>query len=105
VIARQIAVVDPALAGRPLQMVLTIKVEREGPANIPGLVDQLSRHDAVTHFFHVTGEPDYVAILSVRSMAEYEDFVTGVLDAWPHFATRTLVVIKALKSGFEIATE
>jgi DNA-binding Lrp family transcriptional regulator len=105
IIQREVAIVDPAKAGRPIQMVMLIKIERDGPPNTLQLMDQISRHEAITQFYHVTGEPDYVAVLSVRSMEEYEDFVTRVLEADARFATRTMVVIRSMKADFAIPLE
>lgn len=101
-IARQVAIVDPAMAGWPLRMVVNIRVERKAPNNTQQLIEKVSRHDAVAQFFHVTGTTDYVAILRGRTMADFDNFLTNVLGADPRFATQSNVVIKTMTDRCDV---
>jgi len=101
-IERQVALVDPAKVGWPLTMIVNIRTEREGPNNMISLMRDISRHEAVAQFFHVTGSTDYVAILRGRAMSDFENFLTQVLGADARFATQSNVVIRTLTDRHEI---
>jgi Lrp/AsnC family transcriptional regulator, leucine-responsive regulatory protein len=101
-IERQVAIVDPSCAGWPLRMIVNIRVERKAPNNTSRLVDEISRHEAVAQFFHVTGTTDYVAVLRGRTMADFEDFLGNVLGADPRFATRSNVVIRTMTDRVDL---
>jgi Lrp/AsnC family leucine-responsive transcriptional regulator len=101
-IARQVAILDPAGAGWPLRMIVNIRVERKAPNNTAQLIEQISRHRFVGHFFHVTGTTDYVAVLRGRTMADFDEFLGKVLGADPRFATQSNVVIRTMTNRCDV---
>ena len=101
-IERQVAILDPGLAGWPLRMVVNIRVERKAPNNTQQLIAEISRHETVAQFFHVTGATDYVAILRGRTMADFDHFLSNVLGADPRFATQSNVVIKTMTDRYDV---
>jgi Lrp/AsnC family leucine-responsive transcriptional regulator len=101
-IARQVALLDPAEAGWPLRMVVNVRVERKAPNNTQQLIDQISRHEVVAQFYHVTGETDYIAVLRGRTMADFEHFLSNVLGADPRFATQSNVVIRTMTERHDL---
>ena len=101
-INRQVAILDSAQIGWPLRMVVNIRVERKAPNNTQQLIDQISRHQSVAHFFHVTGTTDYVAILRGRTMADFDHFLNDVLGADPRFATQSNVVLKTMTDRCDV---
>ena len=101
-IDRQVAILDPAEAGWPLKMVVNIRVERKPPNNTAQLIEEISRHQSVAQFFHVTGSTDYVAVLRGRTMADFDDFLGRVLGADPRFATQSNVVIRTMTDRCDV---
>lgn len=101
-ITRQVAVVDLARAGWPLRMIVNVRVERKGPNNTAQLIEEISRHEVVSQFFHVTGTTDYIAILRGRTMADFANFLGNILGADPRFATKSNVVIRTMTDRSDV---
>ena len=101
-ISRQVAVLDSAVAGWPLKMIVNIRVERRAPNNTTLLIEKISKHPMVAQFFHVTGTTDYVAVLRGRTMSDFDDFLGNVLGADPRFATQSNVVIRTMTDRGEL---
>jgi DNA-binding Lrp family transcriptional regulator len=97
VIKQQVAILDGPAVGVPLMMVVLIRMTREGSSNSVPLMRRIAEHPSVMQFFHVTGTIDFVAIIAVSTMADYEEFIAAVLDIDSHLATDTNVVIRPLK--------
>jgi DNA-binding Lrp family transcriptional regulator len=66
------------------------------------LTDLVASHPAVMQFYFVTGTNDYVAILSVGSMEEYDTFMATMVALDPKILTDTNVVIRSIKMGLAI---
>jgi Lrp/AsnC family leucine-responsive transcriptional regulator len=101
-INRQVAILDPAKSGWPLRMIVNIRVERKAPNNTQQLIEEISRHQVVSQFFHVTGSTDYVAVLRGRTMADFDEFLGSVLGADPRFATQSNVVIGTMTDRCDV---
>jgi len=97
VIKQQVAILDGPAVGVPLMMVVLIRMTREGSSNSVPLMRRMAEHPSVMQFFHVTGTIDFVAIIAVSTMADYEAFIAEALEVDSHLATDTNVVIRPLK--------
>ena len=103
VIQRQVAVVDPAKVGRGITVVLTVRLERETPAVLDAFRKRLAAHPDITHCYFVTGSWDYVLILTVSEMADYDRFLTEMIVGQKAVvATDTHVVLQPMKSAAPI---
>lgn len=103
-IRAEIAVLDGTQLGRPITVVVQILLER-GRADI---VDDFSRQvnalAEVQQCYHLTGEFDFLLILSLRDMDEYQRLTRRLFYANPHIQRfQTSVVIDALKIGLQLA--
>jgi Lrp/AsnC family leucine-responsive transcriptional regulator len=106
VIKAEVAVLDPRKVGKPLHMIVAVRLERDDGHAVRVFIDQIRRHPAVTQCYFVTGSADYVLHMSVSDMDEFNEFVQQKLIANPHVAaTETNVVIKAIKAGLAIPIE
>ena len=72
VIRRNVAVLDPERVGRPLSIVVEIEAADHGSACIVELCERLRAHAAVQHCYYVTGEIDFIVVLSTATLAEYQ---------------------------------
>lgn len=74
VIEADIAVVSPEAVGRQLMMVVEVTLERERP----DLMDEFKRSMRATPevmlCLYVTGETDFILVVTAKSMSDYEDF-------------------------------
>ncbi len=98
VIQAEVAVVDLRMVGRALLMFVRVRLEREDGKAVRAFVDRISKHPDVLQFHFVTGSADYIILLSVRSMEEYDVFLQEHLVPNPLvIMSDTNVVIRPLK--------
>lgn len=103
VIKAEVAVLDPRQVGKPLQMIVAVRLERDDGRAVRAFIDQMQRHPAVTQCYFVTGSADYVLHLAVADMDEFNEFVQQKLIANPHVAaTDTHVVINPIKVSLAV---
>lgn len=103
VIVGNVAIVDPARAGRPVTAVVDVSVESEQLS----LLDQIKKHfrqaPEVQQCFYVTGDADFSLIITAESMADYEAITPRLFFSQKnvkHFRTR--VVMDNVKAGLSV---
>lgn len=102
-IRAEVAVLDPVKLGRSLQLFVRVRLEREGGEGARRFVERIDAHPDVVQFFFVTGTSDYVIMLCVRTMEDYDRFVQSQLVSDPRVVmSDTNVVIRPLKWSLEI---
>lgn len=79
VIRREVALVDPAALGRSLRLVVNVILEREQTALVDAFKEAIRAAPEVLECYHVTGRPDFVLIVSVRDMDDYDRFARAHL--------------------------
>ena len=79
VIVRQIAVLDAAQVGRPTTFIAGLQVDSERPEPMARLRAWLAAESAVQQAFYVTGEADFVLIVTAADAAAYETLMTRLL--------------------------
>lgn len=72
VIARQVAIIDPAKVGLPLTIVVEVEMKVETGGQIDDTKQAFLQAPQVQQCYYVTGETDFVLIVVVGDMAEYE---------------------------------
>jgi Lrp/AsnC family transcriptional regulator, leucine-responsive regulatory protein len=103
IILAEVALVDGPAVGCGLQMIVSIRMERESGADAEQLIKRIRDHPGVMQFYFVTGSADYVVIFSARTMADYDDFVQTLMVFSPLVVlTETQVVIRPIKMGLAI---
>ena len=71
VIQAQVAVVDPECVGRPITILVEVQAERTHGADLDAMKAQLSGPE-IQQCYYVTGSADFLLVLTVASMADYE---------------------------------
>ena len=105
VIAANVALVDPASVGRPITILVELEVESERPERIAALKQRLSAAPEVQQCYYVTGEADFVVVLTVATMSEYEALTSSLLLADDNVKRfRTLVVMDRVKTRMAVPT-
>jgi len=99
VIQANVAVVDPARVGRPITLVVEVEVESERIDLIDGVRASLASAPEVQQCYYVTGEADFVLVITTETMNEYEA-LTRRLFFKNHNVKRfrTLVVMDRVKT-------
>jgi len=106
VIRAEVAIVDGPRVGRGLLLLVSVRLEREDTRGVRAFVERIVAHPDVTQFYFVTGTTDYVIMLSVRGMEDYDRFLQETLVTDPLvIMTDTNVVIRPLKMGLAVSIE
>ncbi len=79
VIDAEIAVVSPAAVGHRLTMVVEVSLERERPDIMSDFKKAMRMTPEVIQCYYVTGEVDFILIVAVKSMSDYETFTNDFL--------------------------
>ena len=103
VIARDIAVVDPSRVGSPTFFVVSLHVERERPELLTQLRQWLTAQENVQQIFYVTGEADFILVVSSPHTEAYDAFMTRMLSENPNVKRFTTnVALNVIKRGLSI---
>jgi Lrp/AsnC family leucine-responsive transcriptional regulator len=80
VIQGNVAIVSPAAVGRPITVILELELASHQPECLEAAKTRFRAHPAIQQCYLVSGEIDFVAILTVAPMGDYVLFCTEVLD-------------------------
>jgi Lrp/AsnC family transcriptional regulator, leucine-responsive regulatory protein len=103
VIVRDSAVLDAKSVGRPLTVIVAVAVERETNEVVEAFRRRALAADEVQQCYYVTGEGDFLLVITARSMEEYQDIARRLFLDDPnvrHFSTS--VVIEPLKTTLDV---
>lgn len=104
IIRANIAVVDPAKVGRPITIVAEVTVESERLDLLDAVKRRLIDCPQVQQVYYVTGDVDFVVILTVADMDEYVALSRSLFFAEGNVKTfRTLVAMERSKVGLAVA--
>ncbi|HEX5352833.1 MAG TPA: Lrp/AsnC family transcriptional regulator [Rhodanobacteraceae bacterium] len=106
VIVAEVAVIDPRSVARPLTLIVDVEVERERPGLMANLKQWVAAEPAVQEAWYVTGEGDYVLVVTARDMDDYDALMRRLVGENAnvlHFRTR--VALAAVKRGTSVPVE
>lgn len=103
VIEGDVAIVSSAALGRSLTMMIAVTLERERSDIIDHFKKSVRREPVVMSAYYVTGDNDFILIVSARDMEEYEAFTRNFLYDNPDIkGFKTTVVMDRIKASFYI---
>ncbi|KRD27340.1 MULTISPECIES: Lrp/AsnC family transcriptional regulator [Acidovorax] len=103
VIRANVAVLDPVKVGKPLTIVLEVHLENERPDRTAPLRARIAAEDAVQQCYSVTGEADYLLVVTVASMEDYEALTRRLFEGDDNVRRfRTSVALGCLKAGLHV---
>ena len=103
VIEADVAIVAPEAVGRALTMVVEVTLEREGPEITEEFKSIMRATPEVMQCYYVTGEVDFVLIVTAEDMRQYEAFTKRFF--FENINVRrfhTMVVMDRVKVGFSL---
>ena len=101
VISHSVSIIDPAVIGGRLRIVVHISFENEQPDKIQKVKKQLLGDNQVQQCFYVTGSSDLIIILAVKSMQDFNDTTKRYLLEDENIRRfDTFVVLETLKENF-----
>ncbi len=105
VIRANVAVVDPAKVGRPITIIVEVSVESERLDLIDQVKARFLASAHVQQLYYVTGETDFVLIINVADMSEYERLTRELFFAEGNIKRfRTMVVMEHSKQTLSVPT-
>lgn len=103
VIAREVAVIDPAAAGIGMSFVVMVELERERIDQLDAFRRKVLREPHVQQCYYVTGEADFVLVCVARDMAEFEELTRRLFFGDENVRRfRTSVVMGRTKVGLTL---
>ena len=104
VISADVSVVSPEALGQRMTMIVVVSLERDQHDLIDAFMASMRGTPQVTQCYYVTGQADFVLVISVRDMEDYDAF-TRAFFAENRNVKRfdTMVVMKRAK--FELGVK
>lgn len=106
VITADTSVLCPEFLGMPLTIMVTLSVANESLEQMDAIRSRFLQCPQVQQCYHVTGEIDFVLVMSVRDIREYETLTRTLLSEdgnVRHF--RTHVVLQRVKTTLQVPIE
>jgi Lrp/AsnC family leucine-responsive transcriptional regulator len=103
VIEADIAVIAPEAVGRSLTMIVEVSLEREHPHIVDAFKRSMRATPEVMQCYYVTGDADFIIVLTARDMRSYEHFTQRFFFDNPQVRRfRTFVVMDRTKVGLGV---
>ena len=103
VIVRETAVVDPKQVGKPTFFVVSLQVERERPELLAQLRRWLAAHDQIQQVFYVTGEADFILVVTAPDTEDFDALMIRMVGENPNIRRFTTnVALSLVKRGLTV---
>lgn len=103
VISANIAQISPEAVGLPLTIIVQVELASETPRDMDAAKRRFRMAPEVQQCHYVTGDADFVLILVVSSMADYEEFTRRVFFESGNIKKfRTMVSMDRVKTGVKL---
>ncbi|MEE9320372.1 MAG: Lrp/AsnC family transcriptional regulator [Granulosicoccus sp.] len=100
VITAEVAVIDPALVGLPVSVIVEVDIARETGDDLDRFQNLMVTCDEVRQCWYTTGKVDFVLLVDAPDMTAYEAFTRRVLINNDNVLSFTsLVVLDEIKNG------
>jgi Lrp/AsnC family leucine-responsive transcriptional regulator len=103
IISRQAAVLVPEKVGRPITLIVEVSVESERIEALSDLKRVFAAAPEVQQCYYVTGDGDFVLIITARDMTEYEQLTQRLFFGQKNVKRfRTSVAMDRVKATLEV---
>lgn len=103
VIAANVAVIDASRVGRPLTIIVEVRVVSEQREKVAPFRRRVQDDPAVQQCYAITGDSDFLLLLSAASMDEYEAITERLFGGDDNIERfRTSVALGTLKRSFDV---
>jgi Lrp/AsnC family leucine-responsive transcriptional regulator len=102
-IHREMAVIDPKIAGLHMSVLAGVVLERESRELIAAFKRRVIEDEAVAQCWYVTGQYDFLVLVHVRDVAAYEALGERLFHSDPNVRRyESLVVLDEVKRDFAV---
>jgi len=106
IIEADVSVVSPKAVGRPIAMVVMVTLERERADIVDRFKQSIRQTPEVMNGFYVTGDSDFLLIVTAKSMEDYEQFTRKFFYENPDIkGFKTMVMMDRVKVGFSVPVD
>jgi Lrp/AsnC family transcriptional regulator, leucine-responsive regulatory protein len=106
VIEADVSIVTPKAVGRSVTMLVLVSLERERADIVDRFKTAIRATPEVMIGFYVTGEADFVLVVTAKDMEDYEQFSRRFFYEIPDIkGFKTMVVMDRVKASFAIPVE
>lgn len=101
VIEGDVAIVRPKSVGRPVSMFVLVTLERERADIVDRFKQSIRQTPEVMNGYYVTGDADFLLIVTAESMEDYEQFTRRFFYENNDIkGFKTMVIMDRVKAGF-----
>ncbi|QRM32184.1 Lrp/AsnC family transcriptional regulator [Microvirga sp. VF16] len=102
VIEADVSVISPKALGRPVTMIVLVSLERERADIVDRFKNAIRATREVMLGFYVTGDADFILVVTSKSMEDYEQFTRRFFYENPDIkGFKTMVAMDRVKAGYE----
>ncbi|MCK1790272.1 Lrp/AsnC family transcriptional regulator [Pseudomonas violetae] len=105
VIQFNVSIVDPALVGRPITIIVEVKLENERLDLLDEIKKRFISCPQVQQVYYVTGDFDFLLVMNVRDMGEYEQLTRELFFFGNIQQFKTFVAMRNIKRTFAVPIE
>ncbi|KAA8552437.1 MULTISPECIES: Lrp/AsnC family transcriptional regulator [Pseudomonas] len=102
IIKLNVSIVDPVAVGRPITVVVEVKLENERLDLLDEIKKRFTSHSEVQQVYYVTGDFDFLLVINVRDMAEYEQITRDLFFFGNIKQFKTYVVMQINKRTLKV---
>lgn len=103
IIEADVSIISPRAVGRPVSMLVMVSLERERADIVDRFKSAIRATKEVMAGYYVTGEADFVIVVTARDMEEYEQFTRRFFYENPDIkGFKTMVVMDRVKAGYAL---
>ena len=103
IIVSDVSILSPGAVGRRLTMIVQVTLVRERPDLIDAFKASMRGTPEVMQCYYVTGDADFVLLLTVPEMEDYEAFIQRFFLGNANIKRfTTMVVMEPVKTGMQI---
>lgn len=106
VIEKIVALVEPRSVGRTVTVLVEVEIDNERRSALEGFQRWVAEAPEVQSCWYVTGDADYVLLVSTRDLDSYNAFIDRLMKEQPVVRKyKSLIALKTIKRGLKIATD
>jgi Lrp/AsnC family transcriptional regulator, leucine-responsive regulatory protein len=103
VIKAEVAVVSPDAVGQSLTAIVEVTLDTDRAKVVEEFQRAIQTTPEVMQAYYVTGNADYILVITAKNMADYEAFACEFLSRRPHVKHfRTSIVMRRVKWGMTL---
>lgn len=106
VIERVVALVEPRSVGRAVTVLVEVEIDNERRSALEAFQRWIVEAPEVQSCWYVTGDTDYVLLVSTRDLDGYNAFIERLMTEQPVVRKyKSLIALKMIKRGLKVAVE